>query len=217
MSLEAGMMRRSISAIIAVQIERGFTTVGRLAEHLSISAAESRGITSNLVSMGLVTLRKSRINVTDRGRHRIKVVLTGGVFDLIHVGHIATLEEARGLGDMLAVVVARDISVRRTKGRSPINDEASRLRIVRSLRPVDAALLGDKRDMYRIVQQIEPDIIAIGYDQRHDEVKIVAELMRRGLRTQVKRLRVRVPGVKTSNILSQIGPELYRGNPERRR
>jgi len=209
MSLKAGMIKRSLSAIMSIQVERGFATIVRLAEYLSLSTAESRDIISNLVRTGLATRSESKIFITDRGRHRIKVVMTGGVFDLIHMGHIATLEEARRLGDMLAVVVARDISVQRTKGRNPLNDEASRLRVVRSLKPVDAAILGDKRDMYRTAQLIEPNVIAIGYDQKHDEGRIVVELRRRGVRTQVKRLRVQVPGVKTSNILSQIGSESY--------
>jgi cytidyltransferase-like protein len=208
------MMKRSLSVIMAIQVEGVFATIGQLAHRLSLSASESRDIVSELVRGGLVTRRGSRIHLTDGGRHSIKVVMTGGVFDLIHTGHIATLEGAKRLGDMLVVVVARDISVQRTKGRSPLNDEAARLRVVQSLKPVDAARLGDKRDMYVVVQSIGPDIIAIGYDQKHEVRRIVRELKRRGLRAQVMRLRVRVPGAKTSNILSQIGSESYPHTPK---
>jgi len=149
----------------------------------------------------------SKIYLTDLGRGRLRVVMTGGVFDLIHVGHMATLEGARRLGDILVVVVARDVSVKRTKGRSPFNDETSRLRIVRGLKPVDAAILGDKHDMYRVTQLIRPDVIALGYDQKHDEAKIAEEMRRRGMPIRIIRLRAQVPGAKTSNILTQIGSE----------
>jgi len=200
----ADLYKRPLSALMSIQVEEGFSTVKRLSGRLSLSMAESRDKISNLIKRGYVKKVGSKIYLTDPGRRRLKVVMTGGVFDLIHLGHMATLEGARRLGDILVVVVARDVSVQRTKGRSPLNDETSRLWIVRSLKPVDAAILGDKHDMYRVTQLIKPDVIALGYDQKHDEAKIAEEMRRRGMPIRVKRLRIQVPGAKTSNILMQI-------------
>ena len=203
----ADLIKRPLSALMSIQVEKGYSTVRRLSGHLSLSMAESRDAITKLVKKGYVRKVGSKIYLTDLGRGRLKVVMTGGVFDLIHMGHMATLEGARRLGDMLVVVVARDVSAQRTKGRSPINDETSRLRIVRSLKPVDAAILGDRQDMYRVTQLIKPDVIALGYDQKHDEAKIAEEMRRRGMPIRIIRLRAQVPGVKTSNILTQIGSE----------
>jgi FAD synthetase len=116
-------------------------------------------------------------------------VMASGVFDLIHLGHINYLMQARELGDELYVVVATDNTVRKIK-HEPITNEDIRLQIVRSLKPVDDALLGyDDEDRYKIVEEIKPDVIAIGYDQAHNEEKIIEELKERGLDIKVVRLK----------------------------
>jgi len=209
MTRVADLTKRALSALMSIQVEKGFSTVSMLSGRLSLSMAESRDTVSSLIKKGFVTRSGSKIHLTALGRRRLKVVMAGGVFDIIHMGHVATLEGARRLGDILVVVVARDLSAQRIKGRSPLNDEISRLRIVRSLKPVDAAILGDKYDMYRVAQRIGPDVIALGYDQKHDEAKIAEELRSRGMLIRVKRLVVQVPGAKTSNILTQIGSGSY--------
>ena len=66
--------------------------------------------------------------------------------------------------------------------------EKIRLAIVSALKPVDKAVLGYEDDMYKIVEEIKPDIITLGYDQQHDQDKIIAELSKRGLKAEVKRL-----------------------------
>jgi FAD synthetase len=114
-------------------------------------------------------------------------VLATGVFDILHMGHLYYLMEARKLGDRLVVVVARDETARRLK-RQPIVPEHLRLEMVRGLKPVDDAVLGDRDDFYRVVEDIRPDIIALGHDQRHDPQKIRSELEKRGLRAEVIRL-----------------------------
>jgi len=94
--------------------------------------------------------------------------------------------------------------VRRLKGRSPINREENRLEIVRSLKPVDIALLGDEEDPYETVRKVRPDIIALGYDQQHNEDEIRDKLAEMGLHARVVRLGVAVPNAKTSLIISKI-------------
>jgi len=114
-------------------------------------------------------------------------VMASGVFDLLHSGHLHFLEEARKLGDELVVVVATDKTVRERK-HEPITGQDMRLKMVSALRPVDMAVLGKEGDMFEIVAELKPDIIALGFDQAHDEAFIEKELAQRGLGAKVIRL-----------------------------
>jgi len=117
----------------------------------------------------------------------VKVMATG-TFDLLHLGHIYYLKEAKKLGDKLAVVVATDITVRRLK-HEPVNPEEIRLNLIKELKIVDEAYLGHEDDMYEIVEEIKPDIIALGFDQFHDEKKIESELKKRKIKAKIVRLK----------------------------
>lgn len=114
-------------------------------------------------------------------------VMASGTFDLLHMGHIYYLKEAKKLGETLIVVVACDETVRKMK-HEPVTPEQMRVNIIRELKMVDDAVLGHKEDMYKIVEEIKPDIIALGYDQIHDEKKIRTELKKRGIKAKVVRL-----------------------------
>jgi FAD synthetase len=115
-------------------------------------------------------------------------VMATGVFDLLHPGHIYFLSEAKRLGDELVVVVARDNTARKFK-HEPITSEDQRVQLVAALKPVDRAILGHEGgSIYDILEEIQPDIIALGFDQIHNEDKIVEEARKRGLRTKVVRL-----------------------------
>jgi len=114
-------------------------------------------------------------------------VMASGVFDILHTGHVHYLNEAKRLGDELVVVVATDNTVRRNK-HEPITPEKMRLELVSSLKPVDRAILGHEGDMFDVVAEIRPDIIALGYDQTFDEVALEKELKRRGMEIRVVRL-----------------------------
>jgi len=116
----------------------------------------------------------------------VKVMATG-TFDLLHMGHIYYLKEAKKLGDVLAVVVATDATVRQLK-HDPINPQEIRVNLIKELRIVDEAYLGHEKDMYAIVEEIKPDIIALGFDQVHDAETIKAEMKKRKLNVQVIRL-----------------------------
>jgi FAD synthetase len=107
-------------------------------------------------------------------------VMATGVFDILHAGHLAFLEEARKLGDELVVVVATDRMAERMKHR-PIQSQENRQKMVAALRIVDRALVGDEHDIYKTVERVRPDVIALGYDQRFDEAKVTAEIESRGL------------------------------------
>jgi len=93
------------------------------------------------------------------------VVATGGCFDVLHAGHIASLEAARRLGDALIVLVNSDESVRRLKGaRRPVNSQADRCRVLQSLRCVDAVVVFEGDDPCALLDQLRPDIWTKGGD-----------------------------------------------------
>jgi len=116
----------------------------------------------------------------------VKVMATG-TFDLLHLGHIYYLKEAKKLGDKLVTVIARDSTVRKLK-HEPVTPEDMRLNIIKELRMVDEAVLGHKDDIYATVEDIKPDIIALGVDQIHDEKKIKLDLKKRNINVKVSRL-----------------------------
>ncbi len=116
-----------------------------------------------------------------------KTVMAAGVFDILHLGHVQYLEEAKRLGDRLVVVVACDETVRKRK-HEPLMNQDVRAKMIASLKPVDKAVVGYEGDRYRTVEEIKPDIIAIGYDQKHEEDAIQKELEDRGIDAEVVRM-----------------------------
>ena len=125
-------------------------------------------------------------------------VLATGTFDIIHPGHIFFLEKARSLGDELWVIVARDSNVARHKN-TPVIPHEQRLAVVRALKIVDHAVLGDEHDMLAPVERIQPDIVALGHDQYFDEEELQQQLENRGIKARVVR------------ITEKLGGELYSG------
>jgi len=93
-------------------------------------------------------------------------VMAFGTFDKIHPGHIHMLKEAKQYGDYLIVAVARDLTVCEVKGKEPINNEDTRLKNVMDLGIADKVRLGCLEDKYQAVREENPDIIALGYDQK---------------------------------------------------
>lgn len=124
--------------------------------------------------------------MSDAIRPHIRVMTTG-VFDILHPGHVHMLEEAKKLGDELVVVIARDRSVTKEK-HAPITPEEHRRHMVEVLKPVERAVLGHHDDYYRIVEELQPDIFALGFDQAYEEAAVQAEFDRRGIDCKVVRL-----------------------------
>lgn len=108
-----------------------------------------------------------------------KRVLAAGCFDLLHYGHLRYLEEAKKLGGEgaeLVVVVARDSTIMRRKGRPPVMKEEDRRALVEALKPVDRAILGGVDfDTELVIREVKPDIIALGYDQNDLEEIVKAK------------------------------------------
>ncbi|MDP6870588.1 MAG: FAD synthase [Candidatus Poseidoniaceae archaeon] len=109
-------------------------------------------------------------------------VLAVGVFDLLHAGHLHYMEQAKALGDHLTVIVAHDDTVRKRK-HEPVTNQELRRRMVMGLKPVDEAIIGNPPGVpiFDIIPEINPDIIALGYDQEHAEERIKKSLEELGL------------------------------------
>lgn len=119
---------------------------------------------------------------------REKRVLVAGTFDIIHPGHIHLIKEATKLGKVI-VIVARDSTVRRIKGREPIIPERQRLEVVKNIKGVFKARLGNEdKDLLKVVEEEKPDIILLGPNQNFNEREIEEELKRRGINVKVLRL-----------------------------
>jgi len=119
-------------------------------------------------------------------------VLASGVFDLLHYGHIRFLEEAKrqaGPDSRLIVIIARDETVKRLKGKAPIIPEDQRRALVEALEVVDEALLGyEEMDLGAVIVKIRPDIIAVGHDQDDIERQTRRIVMKKGLELRVVRI-----------------------------
>jgi len=118
-----------------------------------------------------------------------KVVLASGVFDLLHLGHVRFLEEAKKAGGenaKLITIIATDNTVEKSKGKKPIMSEDQRCALVRSLRVVDEAVLGyENMDIGEVIGKIKPDVIALGYDQADMENEIKKYVSRNKLPVEI--------------------------------
>jgi len=112
-------------------------------------------------------------------------VLVFGTFDLVHPGHVHFFTEAKKFGDELFVVVARDETVLKVKGKLPLHDEQERLRQIKSLDIVNKAILGNKDDKFKVIEELKPNVICIGYDQNSFNNNLQDELLKRKLNIKV--------------------------------
>lgn len=114
-------------------------------------------------------------------------VMAFGTFDILHKGHEYYLNEAKKYG-YLVVVVARDETVKRVKGRLPDKDEETRCSDVEALGIADEVMLGDKVDPLNIVEEIRPDVICLGYDQQAFTSDLKDQLGKRGINPKIVRI-----------------------------
>lgn len=137
------------------------------------------------------------------------IVFTNGCFDLLHVGHTRSLEEASGFGDRLIVAVNLDASVRRSKGpERPIMPARERMEVVASLACVDWVVGFAADTPLRLIERTRPDVLAKGGDWALDE--IVGRGFVESTGGRVERLRV-VPGLGTTDLIARIRVRAARG------
>ncbi|MGQ0795274.1 MAG: adenylyltransferase/cytidyltransferase family protein [Nitrosopumilaceae archaeon] len=162
----------------------------------------------SFVKIGIVEDDKKTL--TDLGRSSIRVVLAGGVFDIIHPGHIHTLRAAKALGNVLIVVIATDQTAKKMKHRFPLHNMELRRDLVNSLLMVDHATIGHEDDIFKTVALVRPDIIALGYDQIHQEKFITDGCKKINVNASIARLQSPIPDIKSSKIENEYGESIYR-------
>ncbi len=146
-----------------------------------------------------------------------KRVLAAGKFDILHLGHLAYLEQAKeiaGEDGELIVVIALDKTVQRERGAPPVFPQEQRRRLVESLAVVDKAVLGyDTSDHTIIVTDIKPDIVALGYDQKTDIHSLEKHFQEKNMTTEIVRLEQRkADGLYSSTLIRERIIEFYREN-----
>lgn len=138
-----------------------------------------------------------------------KIVLAGGVFDIIHPGHIHTLNAAKALGGVLVVAVATDKTAEKMKKRSPLHNQELRRELVSCLSMVDKAIVGHEDDIFQTVKKVKPNIIVLGYDQVHQEKFISDGCKRINLNVEIVRLESPVPHLSSSQIEKEYGKDIH--------
>ena len=100
-----------------------------------------------------------------------KIVFTNGVFDLLHVGHVRYLKEARALGDFLFIGVNADASVKKLKGNDrPLQNENDRAEILSSLACVDAVVIFNEETPEKLIHEVKPNILVKGGDWKIENI-----------------------------------------------
>lgn len=133
-----------------------------------------------------------------------RLVLTNGVFDLLHVGHLRTLRQARALGDVLVVGVNRDASVRALKPGRPLVPAVERAELLAALEPVDYVVLFGEPTADALIRALRPDVYAKGGDYTPDTLPEAATAHAVGARLAFI---PPVPGRSTTALLRRLGPD----------
>ena len=174
-----------------------------------------KGFTENIINSKIdefvknKMVKEDRTTLTEFGRSSLRVVLAGGVFDIIHPGHIHTLNAAKALGDVLIVVVATDSTAVKMKKRQPLHSKEQRQELVNSLVMVDLCLIGQEDDIFKTVNLVKPQIIALGYDQVHQEKFIIDGCKKIELDATVARLQSPIPESSSSKIEKEYGESIH--------
>lgn len=198
-----------LASLYASTLEPSMPAYERLKSRLAVSKEFFDEKTTRLAERGMVE-KNDHAKLTFIGRDALKVVLVGGVFDLIHPGHIHTLKAAKEAGDVLVVVIARTATAQKIKkDRRIYHDEALRKELVESLGFVDLALIGREGTLYDTVEYVRPNVIALGYDQAHTEKDVAENCKKRNLDVQVIRLSTPIPGSKSSKMKEELGDTIY--------
>jgi len=132
----------------------------------------------------------------------MKRVMVFGTFDILHPGHIYFLKQAKKYGDFLIVSIARQKHIQRIKGRDAIHSEQERKKLLESIKYVNKVVLGSKDDYIGHILRQKPDIIVLGYDQKHFTERLGRKLGKKGLNVRIVRLKAYKSGIyKSSKFL----------------
>ena len=200
-------IEKSILSTIYVSEITGKNPIEKILENKMVSEEQILKKMDKLIQENLINHDKKTL--TEIGRGSLRVVLAGGVFDIIHPGHISTLNAAKALGDVLVVVVATDNTAVKMKKRRPIHSQEQRQELVNSLAVVDLCLIGQENDIFKTVNLVKPQIIALGYDQVHQEQFITEGCKKIQLDAKVARLQSPIPESSSSKIEKEYGESIH--------
>jgi len=198
--------KKILSTLYVSQIT-GENAIDKILEKDMVSEEQISEKIEKLTQDNLVN--QDKMSLTEIGRGSLRVVLAGGVFDIIHPGHISTLNAAKTLGDVLVVVVATDNTAVKMKKRRPIHSQEQRQELVNSLSVVDLCLIGQENDIFKTVNLVKPQIIALGYDQVHQEQFITEGCKKIKLDAKVARLQSPIPESSSSKIEKEYGESIH--------
>jgi len=147
--------------------------------------------------------------VEDLKKQNKKIVTTNGVFDILHIGHIRYLKEARKLGDVLIVALNSDSSTKQIKDpKRPLNNENDRAEALASLECIDYIAIFNEKDPIKILEEIKPDVHVKGGDYK------MSQIIEKGIVEKNNGKIILIPEVKgysTTDLIKKI-VGLYKGN-----
>jgi glycerol-3-phosphate cytidylyltransferase/FAD synthetase len=188
------------------------STISTLSRILELSQPLLKPSLDYLVEKESLSLSSDgKYSLLELGRKQLTVVMTGGTFDLLHSGHLFIFQQAKMLGDILTVVIATDKTVEKEKKRHPSKSQEERVKVVNHIKEVDVAVIGSENDFMETINLIQPDIIALGYDQYHDEKQLFKTLAAEGhSHVKIIRLKEYIPGKSTTKIMQDMMKYNYR-------
>ena len=201
------LIEKTILGTMYVCQINGNNPIDIIKEKSMLSNEQISGKISQLIEKNLVN--EDKTTLSEIGRDSLRIVLAGGVFDIIHPGHISTLNAAKALGDVLVVVVATDNTAVKMKKRRPLHSQEQRKELVNSLKVVDLCLIGQENDIFKTVNLVKPQIIALGYDQVHQEQFITEGCKKIKLDAKVARLQSPIPESSSSKIEKEYGESIH--------
>ena len=132
-----------------------------------------------------------------------KKVMCFGTFDLLHLGHLHYFREAKQYGDYLVVVIARD-ETKQLQKKPTVFSETERLELIQSLKIVDRAVLGNQEDHFKIIEEIKPEVVCLGYDHSISDEMLQKKLSALGLKPKIIRISSYNPSKQKSTLLKEL-------------
>ncbi|MGK3143454.1 bifunctional D-glycero-beta-D-manno-heptose-7-phosphate kinase/D-glycero-beta-D-manno-heptose 1-phosphate adenylyltransferase HldE [Pantoea sp. C2G6] len=190
---EACFLANAAAGVVVGKL--GTSTVSTVELENAIHARPEQGF-------GIMTEAQLKAAVEMARRRGEKVVMTNGVFDILHAGHVSYLANARKLGDRLIVAVNSDASTKRLKGESrPVNPQENRMIVLGALEAVDWVVLFEEDTPQRLIASILPDLLVKGGDYKPEDIAGSKEVWANGGEVQVLNFE---DGISTTNIIKTI-------------
>lgn len=200
----------TLATFLAIGMElKNATEISNIAAGIAVSKSGTYVISLEEVYEYFVNVNKSYIGkiiggdaLTERiegwRKDNKKIVFTNGCFDLLHIGHISYLNEAKQMGDVLVIGLNTDESVKMNKGDSrPINKQEDRAKMLEALEMVDAVVMFNEETPYNLIKKVSPDILVKGGDYK------IEDIVGREFSKEVKTIEF-VDGYSSTNVINKI-------------